>query len=190
MQSNGNHGREKKKRVMAAWNGWRKVTGVICDRRASAKVKRKVYKSVIEPTMLYVPETVPFIKKQEAELEVAKLKILRFSIDFKKMNQIRNEYIRGIAPADNIKNKLRETRLGMYGHILRRKNNYVEKRMLTMSVPHNKKRGKPRRGFIDAIKEDIKVAGVNEENAMDREMKESDLLWRPLTRRAKRRLYF
>ena len=31
--------REIKKRVQANWNGWRKVSGVICDRRLPARVK-------------------------------------------------------------------------------------------------------------------------------------------------------
>ena len=33
--------REVKNRVQAGWNSWRKVSGVICDRRVSAKVKGK-----------------------------------------------------------------------------------------------------------------------------------------------------
>ena len=32
VQSNGECGREVKKRVQAGWNGWRRMSGVICDR--------------------------------------------------------------------------------------------------------------------------------------------------------------
>ena len=46
---------------------------------------------------------------------------------------------------------------------------YIGKRMITISVPNKKKRGRPKRKFMDAIKEDMEVAGVNEEDAMDRE---------------------
>ena len=41
--------REVKKRVQAGWNGWRKASGVICDRRLPARVKGKVYNSVVRP---------------------------------------------------------------------------------------------------------------------------------------------
>ena len=39
VQSNGECGREVKKRVQAGWNGWRRMPGVICDRRVPARVK-------------------------------------------------------------------------------------------------------------------------------------------------------
>ncbi|KAG2462952.1 YSM6 protein, partial [Polypterus senegalus] len=53
VQSNGDCGREVKKRVQAGWNGWRKMSGIICDRRVLARVKGKVYRKVVRPAMLY-----------------------------------------------------------------------------------------------------------------------------------------
>ena len=52
VQSNGECGREVKKRVQAGWNGWRRMSGVI-DRRVPARVKGKVYKVAVRPAMLY-----------------------------------------------------------------------------------------------------------------------------------------
>ncbi|KAK3507722.1 hypothetical protein QTP70_034827, partial [Hemibagrus guttatus] len=77
VQSNGECGKEVKKRVQAAWNGWRKVSGVLCDRKISARIKGKVYRTVVRPAMLYGLETVSLRKRQESELEVAELKMLR-----------------------------------------------------------------------------------------------------------------
>ena len=66
VQSNGGCDREVKKRVQAGWNGWRRVTGVICDKRVPARVKGKMYKTVVRPSMLYGLETVGLTKRQEA----------------------------------------------------------------------------------------------------------------------------
>ena len=55
--------REVKKRVQAGWNGWRKVSGLICDRRLPARVKGKVYSSVVRPAMVYGLKTVAVTKK-------------------------------------------------------------------------------------------------------------------------------
>ncbi|KAK3568353.1 hypothetical protein QTP86_004945 [Hemibagrus guttatus] len=80
VQSNGECGKEVKKRVQAGWNGWRKVWGVLCDRKISARIKGKVYRTVVRAAMLYGLETVSLRKRQESELEVAELKMLRFSL--------------------------------------------------------------------------------------------------------------
>ena len=53
VRESGSCEREVKKRVQAGWNGWRRVLGVICDRRLPAGVKGKVYSSVVRPAMVY-----------------------------------------------------------------------------------------------------------------------------------------
>ena len=61
------------------WNGWRKVSGVICDRRLPARVKGKVYNSVVRPAMEYGLEVVAVTKKPVKEMEVVEIKMLRFA---------------------------------------------------------------------------------------------------------------
>ena len=71
VQESGSCEREVKKRVQAGWNRWRRVSGVICDRRLPARVKGKVYSSVVRLAMVYGLETVVVTKKQVEEKEVA-----------------------------------------------------------------------------------------------------------------------
>ncbi|KAK3520903.1 hypothetical protein QTP86_003762 [Hemibagrus guttatus] len=120
VQSNGECGKEVKKRVQAGWNGWRKVSGVLCDRKISARIKGKVYRTVVRPAMLYGLETVSLRKRQESELEVAELKMLRFSLGVTRLDRIRNEYIRGTAHVGRLGDKVREARLRWFGHVQRR----------------------------------------------------------------------
>ncbi|KAK3575651.1 hypothetical protein QTP86_031603, partial [Hemibagrus guttatus] len=120
VQSNGECGKEVKKRVQAGWNGWRKVSGVLCDRKISARIKGKVYRTVVRPAMLYDLETVSLRKRQESELEVAELKMLRFSLGVTRLDRIRIEYIRGTSHVGRLGDKVRETRLRWFGHIQRR----------------------------------------------------------------------
>ncbi|KAK3561722.1 hypothetical protein QTP86_012617 [Hemibagrus guttatus] len=120
VQSNGECAKEVKKRVQAGWNGWRKVSGVLCDRKISARIKGKVYRTVVRPAMLYGLETVSLRKRQESELEVAELKMLRFSLGVTRLDRIRNEYIRGTAHVGCLGDKVREARLRWFGHVQRR----------------------------------------------------------------------
>ena len=84
-----------KNRVQVGWNSWRKISGLICGRRVSAKVKGKVYRTVVRPAMMYGLEKLAIGRRQEAELEVAELKMLIFSLGMTRMNRISNEVIRG-----------------------------------------------------------------------------------------------
>ncbi|KAK3508690.1 hypothetical protein QTP70_004204 [Hemibagrus guttatus] len=122
VQSNGECRKEVKKRVQAGWIGWRKVSGVLCDQKISARIKGKVYRTVVRPAMLYGLETVSLRKRQESELEVAELKMLRFSLGVTRLDRIRNEYIRGTAHVGRLGDKVREARLRWFGHVQRREN--------------------------------------------------------------------
>ncbi|KAK3517355.1 hypothetical protein QTP70_004696 [Hemibagrus guttatus] len=127
VQSNGECGKEVKKRVQAGWNGWRKVSGVLCDQKISARIKGKVYRTVVRLAMLYGLETVSLRKRQESELEVAELKMLRFSLGVTRLDRIRNEYIRGTAHVGRLGDKVREARLRWFGHVQRRDSTDVSK---------------------------------------------------------------
>ena len=136
VQSNGECGREMKKRVQAGWNGWRRMSGVICDRRVPARVKGKVYRVAVRPpAMLYGLETLALTKRQEAEMEVAELKMLRFSLGVTRIEKIRNEYIRGTAQVGRFGEKTREARLRWYGHVLGKDYGYIGRSMLRMELP-------------------------------------------------------
>ncbi|KAK3538435.1 hypothetical protein QTP86_002335 [Hemibagrus guttatus] len=135
VQSNGECGKEVKKRVQAGWNGWRKVSGVLCDRKISARIKGKVYRTVVRPAMLYGLETVSLRKRQESELEVAELKMLRFSLGVTRLDRIRNEYIRGTAHVGRLGDKVREARLRWFGHVQRRENTHSLQYLYTAVTP-------------------------------------------------------
>ena len=53
VQESGDCEREVEKRVQAGWNGWKRVSGVICDKKLPARVKGKVYSSVIRLAMVW-----------------------------------------------------------------------------------------------------------------------------------------
>ena len=66
-------------------------------------------------TMVYGLETVVVIKKQIEEVEVAEMKMLRFTMRVTRKDKIRNEYIRGTVKVERLGMKMREGRLRWYG---------------------------------------------------------------------------
>ena len=162
VQESGSCEREVKRRVQARWNGWRRVSGVICDRRLPARVKGKVYSSVVRPAMVYGLETVVVTKKQVEEMEVAEMKMLRFAMRVTRKDKIRNEHIRSTVKVKRLGMKMRESRLRWYGHVMRRDQEYVGRKMMEIELPGKKRRGRPKRRFLDVVKEDMGEVGAKE----------------------------
>ena len=170
VQESGGCEKEVKKRVQAGWNGWRRVSGVICDRRLPARVKGKVYSIVVRSAMVYGLETVAVTKKQVEEMEVAEMKMLRFTMGVTRKDKIRNEHIRSTVKVERLAMKMREGSLRWYGHVMRRDQEYVGRKMMEMELPEKRKRGRPKRRFLDVVKEDMKELGVKEMDIQDRKM--------------------
>ena len=170
VQESGSVEREVKKRVQAEWNKWRRVSGVICDRRLPARVKGKVYSSVVRPAMVYGLETVAVTKKQVEEMEVTEMKMLRFATGVTRKDKIRNEHIRSTIKVEQLGMKMREGRLRWYGHVMRRDQEYVRRKMMEMELPGKRRRGRPNRRFLDVVKEDMGEVGAKETDVEDRKV--------------------
>ena len=85
-------------------------------------------------------------------MEVAELKMLRFSLGVTRMDKTRNENIRGTAQVGKFGEKTREARLRWYGHLRGKDDGYIGRRMLRMELPGKRKRERPKRRFMDVVK--------------------------------------
>ena len=101
-------------------------------------------------------------------MEVAEWKMLRFSLGVTRMDKIRNEYIRGTAQVGRFGEKTREARLRWYGHVLRKDDGYIGRRMMRTELPGKGKLGRPKRMFMDVLNEDMAVVEVTEEDTEHR----------------------
>ena len=167
VQENGSCEREVKNRVQAGWNGWRRVSGVICDKRLPARVKGKMYSSVVRPAMVYRLETVAVTKKQIEEMEVAEMKMLRFTMGVTRKDKIRNEHIRSTVKVERLRMKMREGRLRWYGHVMRRDQEYVGRKMMKMELPGKRRRERLKKRFLDLMKENMGEVGAKEMDVQD-----------------------
>ena len=141
-----------------------------------------MYSSVVRPAMVYGLETVAVTKKQVEEMEIAEMKMLRFAMGVTRKDRIRNEHIRSTVKVERLGMNMREGRLRWYGHVMRRDQEYVGRKMMEMESPGKRKRGRPKRRFLDVVKEDIGEVGAKKTDVGQKDVENDDTLWPPLTK--------
>ena len=92
--------------------------------------------------------------------------MLRWMCGVTKLDEIRNERIRGTTKVWEIAKKVQERRLKWY--VIRREEHYVGRRMMEMKVQRRRKRGRPKRRWLDRVRDDIKEKGLSGEEVYDR----------------------
>ena len=115
-KNNNNYSLEKKL-VRLAWNIWREETGVICDKKVPVKLKHKIYKTVIRPTMTYGAECWTMKKKDEMLMSKTEMRMLRWIQGISLREHKINEEIRAAATVQPIATHLMQKRLRWYGHV-------------------------------------------------------------------------
>ena len=123
-----------KNRFRLAWNKRREVTGVICDKKVPVKLKHKIYKTVIRPTMTYGDECWTMKKKDEMLMNNTEMRILRCIQGVSLREHKRNEEIRETATVQPIATHLMQKRLRWYVHVRRRDECHTTRTVLDMVV--------------------------------------------------------
>ena len=141
LQSDGGMSTEINKRTQCGWNNWRKMSGVLCDKRLPPHVTGKINKMIVQPAMLYGIETVPVTSSRVKKLEVTEMKMCRWACDHTLRDHVRNENIKARLKVESIAERCRKARLRWVGHVKRRHQDYLGRKTLEMVPPGRRKRG-------------------------------------------------
>ncbi|XP_063596253.1 uncharacterized protein LOC134773106 [Penaeus indicus] len=103
------------------------------------------------------------------------MRMLRFTLGLTRKNRIRNETVRDMLATRKLGEKLRDRRLRWFGHMKRREQNYVDRRMSQMAPPGKGRKCRPKRRFMNKIREDKMQVCAAAEDTHDRKK------WKKLT---------
>jgi hypothetical protein len=84
---------------------WRQASGVLCDPRVPLKLKGKLYRTAIRPTMLYGVECWPTKRRYVQQLSVDEMRMLRWICGNTKRDRVWNDDIRerlGVTPVEKL----------------------------------------------------------------------------------------
>src|SRR6218665_3079807 len=116
--------------------------------------KKRIVRTLIFPTVLYGSETWTMTKKMEKKINACEMwiwrKMQRISWTEKKSNEsVRMEI--GIEEDETLQQTALRRKLGFFGHVMRSAG--LEKRMMLAHGDGRRRRGRPRRKWMDEIHE-------------------------------------
>nr|XP_043616061.1 uncharacterized protein LOC122587978 [Erigeron canadensis] len=155
-------------RIQAGWMKWIAASGVMCDKRIPLKLKGKFYRAAIRPAMLYGSECWPITKAQASWMEVAEMRMLRWTCEKKLSNRIPTGVFRDELEVGSIINKLREERLRWFGHVRRRDQAAPPRRAESIHVDGVRRRGRSKMRWEERLAKDLKELGLSEDMTSDR----------------------
>ncbi|XP_063532819.1 uncharacterized protein LOC134743355 [Cydia strobilella] len=168
IQGDGRIDRDVKNRINAGWIKWRQVSGTTCDPRMPLKLKGKIYRTIVRPVVMYGSECWAMKVTDERRVHAAEMRMLGWMCGVTRKDRIKNEYIRGSLKVAPVTEKIRSSRLAWYGHVMRRDECHIGKRMLEMNVDGRRAYGRPKKRWMDCVKEDMRKKGVSAEVTKDR----------------------
>ena len=142
-------------RVQAAWSSWRKLTGVLYDRKIPLRLKAKVYEAIIRPAMTYGSECWAMKVTIKRKVATTEMRMLRGILGVSRREHMRNEDIRRILNITHIDEVMRSGRLRWVGHAQRRDANTVTRRVINLAIPDARRRGRPKKPWHRQIKDDM-----------------------------------
>jgi hypothetical protein len=86
--------------------------------------------------------------RDERRLHATAMRMLRLMCGVTRMDKIRNEYIRGSLKEALVTEKMRRNRLTWYGHIMRRNESHITKRVMSINVDGHPSRCLGKDGWI------------------------------------------
>ena len=132
------------------------------------KLKHKIYKTVIRPTMTHGAECWTMKKKDEMLMNQTEMRMLRWIQGVSLREHKRNEEIREAATVQPIATHLMQKQLRWYGHVRHIDESHITRTVLDMEVEGVRPRGRPKLRYMDTIRRDIKKNALTDVNILDR----------------------
>nr|GFB17905.1 protein transport protein SEC24-like CEF [Tanacetum cinerariifolium] len=132
------------------------------------KLKGKFYRVAIRPALLYGSECWPITKALAYRMEVAELRMLRWTCGKIVLDMIHNGVYKVDLEVKSIINKMREGPLRWFGHVNRRPQSAPVRRVEALLVDGLRRRGRLKLRWEDRVKLDMKELPLSEDITSDR----------------------
>ena len=99
---------------------WEKLSGILTSKKVALRLKGKVYGACVRSSMIYGSETWAVNAEQEAKLERAEMRMVRWTCGVSLREKKTNAELRESMGIEKISDVMRHSRLRWMGHVLRK----------------------------------------------------------------------
>lgn len=156
-------------RIQAGWLKWRSLSGVLCDKKIPIKLKGKVYNTIIKPVLLYGSECWTRLSTHTQKMNVTETRMLRWSGGVTLFDRVRNKHLLGsFGVKEPMNAKLDERQIRWYGHLLRRPEEHITRKAMSIPETMTRGRGRPRETWMRNVQRRMRDANLSETGAPNR----------------------
>ena len=155
LAADGGIGVEISQRVKAAAFAFHRLKAFWKDKHVQEHVKLKIYKAVVQATLLYACETWAATSSTVKALDVFQMQCLRRLFGISKIQHVENVEILKRASMDAVHDVVKFRRLRWLGHISRLPDTRLPKRILFSRIEQKGGRGRPMKCWTDYVREDL-----------------------------------
>ena len=170
----GHSATEVRRRTQAGANAWRKVEGVMLDRKISKKLKGKVLRTCATPACLYGLETVALTEQQQQKLQMCENNWVRRITRTKRVDRRRMKDLRKkVGMQCSLQKRLVRSRMRWAGELVRMYASKLSKRAEMEKHQGRRKRGRPQLRWDDCVRRDMRRSVEDErwrQGAADRKL--------------------
>ncbi len=145
IDTDGTINRDLNLRVQAAWSSWRKLTGVLYDRKIPLRLKAKICETIIRLALKYGSECWAMKVTNKRKIATTEKRMLRGILGVSRRDHMRNEEIRRIVHLSPIDEVMRSGRLRWFGHVQRRDATNVTRRVMELAIRCTRRLGRPKK---------------------------------------------
>ena len=155
-------------RVQCGWKKFRDLLPLLGSKAVSLETKGDLYRSCIQPVLLYGSETWPSKAEVTQRLARNEMSMVRWMCGATTRVELSNVELLSKAGITPITELMRRGRLRWYGHVARKDECNWLKRVQRMEVPGCLGKGRPPKSWSESLREDFKTKRLKPVMAQDR----------------------
>ena len=169
VSSEGGAARAIKVRISAAWIKWREISGLLTNKGIPLKHRANVYSACIRPVLLYGSETRGMTQRLEKMMVSCDRRMLRYMAGVTWRDMVGSEEVARRCGVRQLHDVMASGRLRWYGHVQRREGDEALGRVRDLHVPGIRNARRPKKTWLNSVKDDMRLAGLVEGDVFGRE---------------------